>query len=194
MLFGINVKAQQIKSDSLQQLIAGTIDRIYRPLLFTTNPSANLLPQEKDAVIKYGEAGEQVIWNLNALKHYLNFQASKSAKDLENWTVLKIKINNKYPLISDAFDSNNDAWLLFENSNNRNYLQEALKWSKRAITLEPKSGNWKDTYANLLHKLGRTKEAIIIEEEALLLEPGNEDIKSNLKKMKANLSTWPVGE
>ncbi len=52
-------------------------------------------------------------------------------------------------------------------------------------------GNWMDTYANILYKLGRTTEAIMWEEIALKLDTTNADIKVNLEKMKRNKPTWP---
>lgn len=46
-----------------------------------------------------------------------------------------------------------------------------------------------DTKANLLYKLGKTDEAIALEEQAVATLPGNKQI---LDKMKQGLPTWPL--
>ena len=48
-----------------------------------------------------------------------------------------------------------------------------------------------DTKANLLYKQGRIKEAIKLEELALIRDPDNALIRETLAKMKKSLPTWP---
>jgi tetratricopeptide (TPR) repeat protein len=111
--------------------------------------------------------------------------------DFNRWVDLKTELNTKYPdFIESDFTLNNDAWLVFENSADKKQLNAALSWSKKAITIRQESGNWLDTYANLLYKLGRKKEAIEHQEKALQLEPENDNIKINLAKMKKSEKTW----
>jgi tetratricopeptide (TPR) repeat protein len=56
----------------------------------------------------------------------------------------------------------------------------------------PEEGNYLDTYANLLYKLGRTEEALRYEEKAFALAPNDKDITDNLSKMKKGEPTWPT--
>jgi hypothetical protein len=86
---------------------------------------------------------------------------------------------------------NNLAWDRFLTSNDSEDLLHALSWSNRAITINP-DGNYFDTYANLLYKLGKKKTAIYWMEIAAKLAPDNEEIQVRLGKMKKGLPTWPV--
>jgi thioredoxin-related protein len=69
-------------------------------------------------------------------------------------------------------------------------LNKALQWEGIIIKKYPKEGTYLDTYANLLYKLGRTSEALDLEEKALQLEPGNEETKANYMKIKKGKPTW----
>lgn len=133
----------------------------------------------------YGSIGEVVVWKNAAFYYYLH-------KDYSNFVATKTKIHNKYPDAISIFDMNNDAWFLFQNVSDRSLLEVGLEWSKKVIESEPTANHY-DTYAEILYKLGRTKEAIDIQEKGLKLPTGDgfiEEIKKNLEKMKANINTW----
>jgi hypothetical protein len=69
-----------------------------------------------------------------------------------------------------------------------------LAWSEEVIKKEP-TANFYDTYANLLYKLGRTQDAIKIQEKGVKLTQGNgyiENAMNNLEKMRKGEPTWPV--
>lgn len=87
------------------------------------------------------------------------------------------------------FDLNNHAWSIFLHSNDKNELLTALKWSDSAIKLNPKYSNSYDTNANLLYKLGRTQEAITMEEKAIAVED-KQEYKDILEKIKKGVATW----
>ena len=76
---------------------------------------------------------------------------------------------------------NNFAWILFENTDNKEYLLEAIKWTEIVIAKSPNPGVM-DTKANLLFKLERKKEAIKIQTEAIELGKkkgmSNKELKS----------------
>lgn len=87
---------------------------------------------------------------------------------------------------------NDVAWELFLHSADSNDLEKALEWSKKALDVSPKpNGEYIDTYANLLYKLGRKEEALKFEEKAVEITPKNNDMKTNLEKMKKGEPTWP---
>ncbi len=92
--------------------------------------------------------------------------------------------------IKSAWLLNNYAWYIFQHSNEPDYLALALATSKRATLLSPSSTNWKDTYANILYKLGRKDEAMMLESELVKMEPKNKDFLLNLDKMKKGIPTW----
>jgi tetratricopeptide (TPR) repeat protein len=87
------------------------------------------------------------------------------------------------------------AWDMFEKIADKNWLQDALKWSKQSVEIDPDNYQYLDTYANLLYKLGFKEEAIAKEEEALSLI-GKKDAEAYkatedvLRKMKAGEKTW----
>lgn len=90
---------------------------------------------------------------------------------------------------------NMSAWEICSYSVNRKELETALSWAHKVITTEnvkndPYYPAFLDTYANLLYKLGRKKEALSYEEKATGLSPNAKDIKQNLANMKQGKRTW----
>ncbi|WP_158561188.1 thioredoxin family protein [Emticicia sp. C21] len=86
-----------------------------------------------------------------------------------------------------SFHLNEYAWGYFQLIESKDELETALKWSERSIELFKSPVNL-DTYANLLSKLGRRKEAIKAEKGAIKLakKQGIEtkELKLALKEMK----------
>ncbi|MFD1141381.1 thioredoxin fold domain-containing protein [Larkinella insperata] len=86
-----------------------------------------------------------------------------------------------------AMKLNNIAWSYYETLTDAKALNQALGWSKRSLELDP-SPMHMDTYAHLLYKLGRKKEAIKTQEEAIAKEKtlGNDpkQYEEALAKMK----------
>ena len=60
------------------------------------------------------------------------------------------------------------SWTVFENFNDKPSLIKAEKWAKRSVELLDKYFN-NDTYANILFKLGKIKDARIAAEKAIEL-------------------------
>lgn len=69
---------------------------------------------------------------------------------------------------NEHMELNNLAWLFYQSINNDEDLKTALGWAKRSVELNPKYFNT-DTYAALLYKLGRKKEAQKAANEAIEL-------------------------
>jgi tetratricopeptide (TPR) repeat protein len=111
-----------------------------------------------------------------------------------------IQIVNKhgsFGTIQDVdFRLDNHAWEILLQSDNRKDLETALQWSDSAVNLALRSANqynvpnWMDTKANLLYKLGRVREAIQVQQDAVALSPDAEDLLHNLKKMQQGRPTW----
>jgi hypothetical protein len=140
----------------------------------------------KLAIEQYGDLGKEI-----ALQSQVLYHLNKG-----NWNVLE----QTMPMWFESYGTkrkwidyqmlNNIAWGIFERYNNKTLLDIALLMSKRSIDLNPKEHYLIDTYANLLHKAGRTKEAIEWEKKALAREPENQEYKDNLEKMEVNAKTW----
>lgn len=115
----------------------------------------------------------------NQLK-IMNFKQGAREKNLD-------ESNPQYKMILDnltvnaqkltSFQLNEYAWGYVQMIKNEKDLEEAIKWSERAIELIESPTNL-DTYAILLSKLGRKKEAIKAEKKAIkLAKKEGEDTK-----------------
>jgi thiol-disulfide isomerase/thioredoxin len=120
----------------------------------------------------------------------INFKEGAKAKELDESTpqfkmILDNLANNAQKTTS--FQLNEYAWGYVQMITNPKDLEEALRWSERAIALVESPANL-DTYANLLSKLGRKKEAIKAEKQAIKLgkkEGGDtKDLQQTLKDIK----------
>jgi tetratricopeptide (TPR) repeat protein len=87
---------------------------------------------------------------------------------------------------------NNNAWTVFQYSDNKDELEQALKWTTWACANDPTSAEGLDTKANILYKLGRTDEAIRLEQQAVSMRPKSTDLAADLKKMQKKQPTWPT--
>src|SRR2546421_11430127 len=109
--------------------------------------------------------------------------------------IIKVKKYGPYGPFSTDFKWNANAWDLFLHSADKVALTKALEWSDSAIRISPKpNAEYFDTYANLLYKLGRTQDAIALQEKAIALDPKAKDIQQNLDKMRKGEPTWPKQE
>lgn len=92
---------------------------------------------------------------------------------------------------------NNSAMEVFRYSTSKKELEKALGWMKKYFTknsveMETNAAGI-DTYAILLYKSGRIKEAIMLEEKAVMINPSDVEISNNLSDMKKGLRIWPDG-
>lgn len=104
------------------------------------------------------------------------YKAEKDWRKYAKYLVRKIEIEiresaPKYKPALRNITLNINAWEIFLYSNSKSDLKKALKWSEEALRLiNPTSfnvGAYMDTRANLLYKLGKIKQAIQQQEEAL---------------------------
>jgi thioredoxin-related protein len=100
----------------------------------------------------------------------------------------KFNLIGKLESIEDLI-LNNYAWAVFQYSYDENELKRAIYWSSMTIMRDPEA-NWMDTYANLLYKIGQTRQALIWEEMAAKLDPSDQNIQKHLSKMKKGEPTW----
>ncbi|WP_157298878.1 thioredoxin family protein [Chitinophaga oryziterrae] len=85
--------------------------------------------------------------------------------------------------------------IIFKFSNDPYALNKAIGYMEVLLKNQPKNVHWLDTYANLLYKVGRKKEAIKHETVALdfAKETNKDEIsiyEERIKKMQDNIPTW----
>lgn len=153
------------------------------------NDKPNWEEIQNRTVKKYGAIGEELVFGKQMI--YYAFEANpKDWKKFSKYYVLYFE----KALPRSEYHINNMTWLLYENENNPKTLEFALNIMKTVIEKWDQSPEAYDTYANLLHKLNKTPEAIKWEEKAVQLKKGAPDEKlytDALQKMKAGLPTWP---
>ncbi|MBW8683393.1 glycoside hydrolase family 2 protein [Chitinophaga rhizophila] len=82
---------------------------------------------------------------------------------------------------------------IFEGTNDKDLLNQALKWMEKAVDMERNSFTM-STYANLLYKLGNKEEALKWMDKAVVLSPVEEQpgYQAIMRKMQQGLHTWPI--
>jgi thioredoxin-related protein len=82
----------------------------------------------------------------------------------------------------------------FNKTSDKDLLKSALKWSKRSIEILPDKPQFIDTNAKILYKLGKVKDALSKEEEAISKTPKDDifqnRIEETIYKMKAGEKFW----
>lgn len=140
---------------------------------------------------KYGNIGEE--YGFGSRMIYSGFGPDpKDWKTYGKYYVLYFEKALKHPL----YHINNLTWLLFEHVDDPKVLEFATQVMKYALaTWDQNNPEAYDTYANLLHRLNKSSEAIKWEEKALQMKKGAPDEKvyaEVLQKMKSGQPTWPT--
>jgi len=174
-----------------QMKVMDIIDKEYiHPVLFTSNREANIDSLENFLAFKFGDLGKERLWG-----ELIAYFTTK-----EDWkkTALYYKLYFNYVYDKKRIESryfvNNITWPVFENVNDPEAINLAIKIMKYCITSgsDIKNYNAHDTYANLLYKAGRKDDAIKIEENILSAVPNEHEIIMNLEKMRNNVPTWNI--
>jgi len=122
----------------------------------------------------------------------------QNTKDWSGYTAELGLFMTKFGEKATAAELNNYAWTVFDNCKDMACVNLALGWSERSIkdSKDPNVHMYMDTYANILHRVGRTKEAIEWQEKALALAPeaAKATYTATLNKMKNGEKTWAVSE
>jgi thioredoxin-related protein len=89
--------------------------------------------------------------------------------------------------------------LIFQHSNDKLVLKKAINWMRIITQKNPEECTHLDTYANVLYKYGRVKEAISWEQKAFQIDEAaafkenrepNPIYKETVERMKKGLPTW----
>jgi thiol-disulfide isomerase/thioredoxin len=104
-----------------------------------------------DEIVKFASLGE--------LMYY------KSTGEIKKFRKLVRVYADKYAK-NNADELNNIAFESYSNVNDKELLKDALKWSEQSVKITKQYANM-DTYAHILYKLGKKKEAEAAAKEAL---------------------------
>jgi thioredoxin-related protein len=191
-LYAADIKdfaAQQAKSFVLSKSIVPGIRKINADKA-TVIPDYTALVEE--AVNKYPAYAADI-------KDYADKQKIAFFLNKKEWTGFKEAMaayisKNGEDKLAPA-ELNSYAWTVFENCKDMTCVIEALEWSKKSFK-DKQNPAFIDTYANILHKLGRTAEAIKWEEKAVSLAEAGEKktYQDTIEKMKKGEKTWPDTE
>lgn len=155
-------------------------------------PFLETKPEWQEVVSKIKEqkegVGEEYLFGTTII--YYLYQLGKD-KEFALDRLIKVcsYYENNFPEYLWPGGLNQQAWAVFENTDNKKYLLEAARWAKKAVELSPEP-EIIDTYANLLYRVGKVEEAIKWEQKAFDIDQGLE-WEMNIKKMKAGEPTWP---
>lgn len=121
------------------------------------------------------EQANQIISKFNYYFHTIT-ESGKSYKYAKRYF-------SKY--CDDWSELNTIAWEYYEREDSKSKLKAAIKWIQRSVAMDRNFYNM-DTYAALLHKVGKNKEAKPIAEEAVQLGKANGmDTKSTEELLEA---------
>ena len=77
------------------------------------------------------------------------------------------RASTHYGYYKHAETLNSVAWHYYQHVADRDKLQMALTWSQSSLALDPENPYFLDTYAHLLYKTGKTKEAVKYQKKAV---------------------------
>ncbi len=143
----------------------------------------------------FDQAAEEVIkaYPDMKLKELITSIKPNYYKSKKEWTKYRDAVNHLIASGTTVTEAqlNSFAWTIFENCTDPVCLEAALAWSKKSLE-KKENPQYMDTYANILYKSGKTKEAIAMQEKAISLAAADEkaDYESNLALMKKGLPTW----
>lgn len=137
---------------------------------------------------KYGQSGEELILGKRMMFYY---EVTHDWKNYGKYYMIYFEKAMKHP----DYIINNLSWFVFEKVDDPTILNFAVHLMEYSLeTWDHYNPQAYDTYANLLHKIKRSSEAIKWEEKAIQLKRNEAEEKAfadALQKMKSGLPTWP---
>jgi hypothetical protein len=162
------------------------------PYLSDRSRASDWAGMTKKVTAKYGLLGKEEIYGAQ-MAYYLKKRDWTHFGEYYALYVETAAPRSEYPL-------NALSYTLFEHVTDRKALEAAIRASKYLVDSQTTAWGTHgenptaiDTYANLLYKAGRNRDAIEWEEKAVQLSEGRDkDIADHLEKMKAGQPTWPA--
>jgi hypothetical protein len=131
---------------------------------------------------KYGDIGERIVLSNRIIYYWDN-------ADWQNMGTYYKEYYKKYLSVSDL-NINNVTWAIFQHVSDQSTLRFAAKVAKVNFIKYDTTPEAADTYANILYKIGKTKEAIIWQEKAAKMSNYGKSYVEALDKMRAGIPTW----
>lgn len=184
------IRNNKAKVDELMG--SGRADAILGTAVINSVLTPKLRASETD---NFDQAAEEVIkaYPDMKLKELITSIKPNYYKSKKEWTKYRDAVNHLIASGTTVTEAqlNSFAWTIFENCTDPVCLEAALAWSKKSLE-KKENPQYMDTYANILYKSGKTKEAIAMQEKAISLAAADEkaDYESNLALMKKGLPTW----
>lgn len=129
------------------------------------------------------------------------FNDKKDWNNIIKYTIEKTDLGGPDTVgISTSFLNNMVYNLIFKRGTDTWALKKGVSYMELLLTIAPEKDTWLDTYANLLYKLGRKKEAIKHEKKALQIARKRNDKEyegeylKTIKMIEMNQPTWPINE
>jgi thiol-disulfide isomerase/thioredoxin len=156
------------------------------PALFSSEAEPDWNKLEQGLHAKYSSVSTEIYAYSKVLYNYYK----------NNWQEFSKAVNaylKNYENNVSANELNLYAWKIFQNCDDMGCISDALNWSKKSVDIT-NNPVYMDTYANLLFKSGKNKEAIQWEEKAIKRanesKENDETFSNNLEKMKKGEKTW----
>lgn len=128
------------------------------------------------------------------------YEINKNWPEIVKYNVKKIENYGLDTTAMGRFFVNNIIWeVIFLHSNDRKTLDKGIRWMEILLEADSNRQNHIDTYANLLYKIGKVKDAILWEEKAIKIEEDNaaklnivpdKIYRETLEKMLRGEPTW----
>ena len=140
----------------------------------------------KDLSSKYPDLSDEVLFNIKSYRYQREGNWKELIKLVDNYRSTHTIANQNL---------NNFAWTIFLQCTDAICLDKALEWSKATFTNQsPVEPGYMDTYANILYKLGKKKEALEWEKKAQSIAQSQGAPKSwgqdVVDKMNKGKKTW----
>lgn len=140
---------------------------------------------DADVKKKYGDLGLETSWQLQMFHSVNRRKWAHLGKIFAPWYD---RFGQYRKSISPGL-ANNLCYSIFEHCKDSGILITAIRMMEQSLK-QDSSANAIDTYANLLYKTGRVKEAIEWEQKAVDKEPYNNDFTGTLRRMQKGRKTW----
>ncbi|OYD44017.1 thioredoxin family protein [Sphingobacterium cellulitidis] len=175
------------------KLGAGKTDELLSVSIINSEIAPVVMKSEEDILDQTVAEVSKKYPNVSLTNSIASFKPNFYARR-KNWPAFRDAVQafiNIDPSKVNSSQLNSFAWAIFENCDDPSCVESALAWSKKSLESENNPALI-DTYANLLHKVGKTKEAIEWQEKAIAMvdDASKAEYQETLEKMKKGEPTW----
>ncbi len=164
-----NLMAIRVDMGQWSEMAQNAEDAVARfplnPLLHYYQGLALRETQRSKRAVEAYRSGLAVVLDSPVLEGALASALASALRDLSEWEASEEAFERSLRAAEDVFVLNNHAYYLatryaLNSVQGPSKLERALECSTRAVQLRPDEGNFMDTHAHVLYKLGRFEEAL----------------------------------